>query len=167
MALNSKAVVLIFEGRLREAQLLLEGAVAASRGGISETGWWRAMNNLAQTFFSTDRLDEVLALNDDIIEHARQRGDREVMATQLSTSVGVLRRLGRWDEALARLADVEAMTKLSLWARSELIEAIPIYCERGELDRAEELLREQEWQRETDQPEFLVACAAVEARLLR
>ncbi len=166
MALNSKAVVLLFEGRLLEAQLLLEGAAARARG-IDELGWSRAANNLAQVLFNVDSLSEALELNDEIIAQARQRGDREELVTQLSTSIGMLRGLGRWEDALAVLAEVAALPQVSPWARSEIIEAVPIFCERGELGRAEEIVREQEWQRDAQQPEAIAAFAAVEARLLR
>ena len=165
-ALNSKSVVLLLEGRLLEAQLLLEGAVVRSRGR-SDANWWRAQNNLAQVMYSVDRLEDALALNSEVVALARQRGDREIIATQLSTSIGILRLLGRWEEALERLATVEALPRVSMIARSELIEAVPILCDRGELGRAEELLATQEWQREAAQPECVVAFAANEARLLR
>jgi class 3 adenylate cyclase/tetratricopeptide (TPR) repeat protein len=163
-ALNSKAILLLYEGRLLEAGLLLEGAVARARAG--QYDWLRPANNLAQLLLASDRYAEAVALNDEIVAQARQRGDRERLAFQSGGSIGMLAALGRWQDALDCAAEIGRL-QASPWARSEVIEAVSVLCEQGRTGEAEDILREQEWQRDAEQAEVVTGFAAVEARLLR
>jgi class 3 adenylate cyclase/tetratricopeptide (TPR) repeat protein len=164
-ALTSKSLVLLNEGRLLEARLLLEGAVERAR--VSDhPGWWRPANNLATVLFYSDHFNEALELIDDVATQARQRGDWEMVAVTTGGSFIVLSVLGRWNEALDRAAELKEM-KASPFARSELAETIPILCEQGRLDEAEAVLADNEWQREDEDAQLGSAYAVVEARFLR
>jgi tetratricopeptide (TPR) repeat protein len=114
----------------------------------------------------SDRFDEALALNAEILAHARQRGHREQLAFQLTGGLPVLFALGRWDEAIARADEVEQVPA-SPHATSEVIEAVAILCEQGRLDKAEALLADNEWQRDAEEAEIAANFAAVAARLHR
>jgi class 3 adenylate cyclase/tetratricopeptide (TPR) repeat protein len=163
-ALTSRAVCVMYEGRMLEARLLLEGAVA--RAGAGDLRWWRPANNLAEVLLNSDRFADALALREEIAAHARQRGYRERFASQLGGAIGPLAALGRWQEVLDRAAET-AQLAASPWARSEVIDAVPILCEQGRADAAETLLLEYEWERAAEQADVVVDFAAVEARLLR
>jgi predicted ATPase/class 3 adenylate cyclase len=164
-ALTSKALVLLNEGRLLEARLLLEGAAERARAS-DHPGWWRPANNLATVLFFSDRFNEALELIDEVAAQARQRGDREMLAVTTGGSFVVLNVLGRWGETLERAAELEAM-QASPFARSELIETIPILCEQGRLDEAEAVLVDNEWQREDEDTQLSTFYAVVEAHYLR
>jgi class 3 adenylate cyclase/tetratricopeptide (TPR) repeat protein len=164
-ALTSRALVLVRRGRAIEGRLLLEGAVALARGR-DQPGWWRPANNLSVILTDLDELTRALELNDEIAATGRQRGDRERLATQLGASIAILAALGRWREALARAEEADSLAA-SAFARSELIETIPILCEQGRLDEIDAPMEGQEWQRTAEQAEVAGAFAAVEARALR
>jgi tetratricopeptide (TPR) repeat protein len=163
-ALTSRAMVLLDEGRMLEARLLLEGALARSQAG--NLGWWRAANNLSMVLQHSDELHQALAVSEDIAAQAQQRGDLERLVMQRATSIVLLVTLGRWQEALER-ADETPVFHASDYARAERVLVIPVLCERGAHDAAEAILGEHEWERHAEHKEVAAAFATVEARLLR
>jgi class 3 adenylate cyclase/tetratricopeptide (TPR) repeat protein len=165
-ALTSRATVLLFEGRPVEARLLFEGALGRARAAELHAAWWRAANNLGMLLGDSEQYADVVALFDEVEAWAGQRGDREVLAFARLGSISALVELGRWQEALARAADPDQL-QASPWARGELTNIVPVYCEQGNPDTAEALLHEQEWQRDAEQADAAANYAAVEARLLR
>ena len=165
-ALTSKATLVLWEGRRSEARLLLEGALARARASELHAAWGRAANNLALVLNGSDRYAQTVELMAEVEAHARQRGDRERLAVGRLTAIEALAALGRWQEALARVAEADEL-QASARARRELSQAIPILCEQGELGRAQVLLRERESAREAEQADTAAAFASVEARLLR
>ena len=165
-ALTSKALILFHEGRLVEAELLLQGAVNRARTAGFHGAWNRAVANLGALFESSDRYVDTLALTDELEAQARQRGERESILSARLGSIGPLAALGRWQEALNRCAEAGEQQG-SRKALSERVMAVPIFCEQGRLEAAEALLREQDWQREAEQADLAAAFAATEARLLR
>ena len=72
--------------------------------------------------------------------------------------------LGRWDEALARAAEVEEIATTS-FANRLLLEIVPVYCERGQLGQARELF-ELYGAGETEDPQVVIGRDIAEARLL-
>ncbi|HZQ17047.1 MAG TPA: adenylate/guanylate cyclase domain-containing protein [Gaiellaceae bacterium] len=165
-ALTSKAIVLLAENRLAEARLILEGALATAAAEELHGGWMRASNNLGAVLESADGLSDLLELSERVEEQARRRGDREAFA---NARFGVLRALfevGRWDEVAARVAEVEE-TVVSPWSRAGVVDAVPVFCERGELAGAERLLQIEAWQRDAEQRELAASYLAAEARALR
>jgi class 3 adenylate cyclase/tetratricopeptide (TPR) repeat protein len=165
-ALTSKATVLLFEGRLVEARILYEAALARARAAELHAAWRRATNNLALLLGNSDQYADVLALFDEMEALARQRGDRQALATARLTPISALVELGRWPEALARAAEADQL-QASPWARAELINIVPVHCEQGNLDIAEAMLDEQKWQRDAEGADVAAMYAAAEARLLR
>ncbi len=165
-ALTSRAVVLIFEGRPAEAQLLLEGALARARSAELHAAWDRAAGNLGALLEQSEQYEDTLALSDEQAAQARQRGDREHLADARLGVISALVELGRWQEALAR-ADEADQHQASPSARSELIDMVRVHCEQGNPDTAQAVLDEQEWQRDAQGAEDATHYAACEARLLR
>ena len=165
-ALNSKSIVLIYEGRLVESRSLLETALARARAAELHYAWWRAANNLAVLLEQSEQYNDELALADEMATQARKRGDREQLTIARLRSMLTLVELGRWQEAVARAAEVDQL-HASPWARSFLIANVAVHCEQGKPDKAQTVLDEQEWQRDAEQAEVAASYAAVEARLLR
>jgi class 3 adenylate cyclase/tetratricopeptide (TPR) repeat protein len=165
-ALTSKALILMHEGRAVEAELLFEGAVARARAAGLHNAWARAVVNLAVLLEASDRYADALALVDELETQAHQRGERDAIVSARLGSIFALTAVGRWQEALERLAE-EMQAQGSRKALSERVMALPILCEQGRLAEAEALLREEEWQRDAEQADLAAAFAAVEARFLR
>jgi tetratricopeptide (TPR) repeat protein len=165
-ALTSKATVLLTEGRSIEARILLEAALARARAGELQSALARAANNLGALLEDTEQYTDEIALTAEIEAFARQRGNRESLASARVGPVFPLAELGRWQEALARAAEAEQL-QASRWALSEVISVILVLCEQGRPDEAELLLREHEWLRDAHQAELPTHFAAVEARVLR
>jgi class 3 adenylate cyclase/tetratricopeptide (TPR) repeat protein len=165
-ALTTKAVVIGRQGHSVEARLLLEGALARARAGGLYAPWWRAANNLAVQLEREELYAEMLALMSEVEAQARQRGDRDRLASSRIGVISALVELGRWQEAIAHAAEADEL-RASRHARGEAVNVGIVHCERGALDAAQTILDEQAWQREAEQPEHTVNFAHVEARLLR
>src|SRR5205807_8226670 len=99
-ALASRAVVLMNEGRLAEARILLEAAAARAHTEQLYASALRAEHNLAAVLDASDRHAEVLELSERTIALARRRGNRRVESVARTGLLGSLFLLGRWDEAL-------------------------------------------------------------------
>jgi class 3 adenylate cyclase/tetratricopeptide (TPR) repeat protein len=165
-ALTSRATVLISEGRLVEARILLEAALTRARAGELHAAWMRSENNLAVLLQGTDQHADAIALTAEMETLTRQRGDREWLTMARLGSITSLVELGRWQEALERVAEADQL-RASRFARAELVAAVPVLCEQGKVGAAPALLADQEWQREAEQHEAAAAFAAAEARVLR
>ncbi len=112
-ALNTKHLVLSTRGRQEEALALIERAIAIGRAQEPTRAFSRALYNLSYQFAARDRHLDAIATDREGLEVARRRGERvdETMALgHISTSLTIL---GRWDEALAVLEniDVEATSR--------------------------------------------------------
>ena len=165
-ALISRGLVLVYHGRHVEGRLLLEGALGRARRAGLHRAWERAANNLSLLLRDADQYADAVALLGELEDEARQRGSRELLAVARFTPILALVELGRWDEALDRLAEAGEL-RASRWARDELINAVLPLCERGQVEVAQELLREEDWQREAEQKDTVATFLAAEARLLR
>jgi predicted ATPase/class 3 adenylate cyclase len=165
-ALTSRAAVLIYQGRLAEARILLEAADARAHAEQLYASALRAENNLAVVLGASDRHAEALELRERSIALARRRGDRSRESQARTGSLDILFVLGRWDEALAIAAEEEPLVA-SEEARGEMLAAALIHCERGDLDAARALLTAANTVRDSDNPERRAGYAVVEARLLR
>jgi tetratricopeptide (TPR) repeat protein len=138
--------------RPQEARALLamtvETAVAHGKYGSASV----ATSNLSNLAFFRDRYGESIVHLDQAIELARRVGDRGNEWFGISESTYALTMLGRWDEALARLAEIPAE---KLGADSVLLSPLSgpleIYLHRGQLDEARQLLaRFEEFGRSSD-----------------
>jgi tetratricopeptide (TPR) repeat protein len=97
---------------------------------------------------------------------ARRRGDSRWESQIRTTSLRLLVVLGRWDEALAIAAEQERVVAIET-ARSNMLYAALVHCERGRLDVARAILAAGEEFRDSAHPQVRAAQAAVEARVLR
>lgn len=165
-ALTSRAVVLLLSGRRTEARLLLEGALERARAAELPQSWERAAVNLAVVLEQSEDYAAVIALSNEVETRARQRGDRDALALSRIGPISSLVELGQWQTALARVAEA-AQLQASPWARAEAVSAVPVLCEQGALDEADSLLRQHEYQRDSEQVQIAAHFAAYEARLLR
>jgi predicted ATPase/class 3 adenylate cyclase len=165
-ALTSKAIVLGREARSVEARSLLETALGRARAVGLHAAWWRAAVNLSVMLIRSDEYEYELELGDEVEAQARQRGDREQLASARLGNIGVLAELGRWQEALTRAAEADQL-QASPWASSGLIAIAHVHCEQGDIDAAQAVLDDQAWARDAEQPDMSAAFAIAEARLLR
>ena len=163
-ALISRGLVLTHEGRLVESRLLLEGALARSRAaGLYE---WRALNNLIVLAERCELFQECLELSAQQEAVARQRGDRENLIAARLGQVGILFELGRWEEALARVAEIDQL-QASRHALSGAVDVALVHCERGRLDVAEAVVGAYDWLRGAEQADLAASFGGIEARVLR
>jgi tetratricopeptide (TPR) repeat protein len=165
-ALNNKGVLAAHAGRLNEARVLLEGALAIALENDLNAAAIRAYNNLAWALEAQDRLPETLAVTERAIEHARRIGDRAWEVGFLGSTLYTLYLRGEWDEALElaqRLAD-----EVTVQAQLSVLDAIHVHAARGELGQARAW-----WERFTsalgpaDDPQTIASSRVLEARLLR
>jgi class 3 adenylate cyclase/tetratricopeptide (TPR) repeat protein len=134
-ALNSRAMILSGYDRNYEARILYEGALAlALDHDLHETAS-RAYNNLADLFERIDSFAEAVAACERRADGARRLGSRYSEVAALCAQVSSLVLLGRWNEALASAAEVEARTPTA-WMRSMLGLVVNVLCERGDLAEA-------------------------------
>jgi class 3 adenylate cyclase/tetratricopeptide (TPR) repeat protein len=165
-ALTSKAIGLVFGGRLREARLLLEGAADRALAADLRRAWLRATLNLCVLFQDLDQHIELMELMPEMETLARQLGDRAQLTSARLGAVTPLALLGRWAEALARAAEGDEADMIG-YARAEVVVAASILCEQGDVARAERVLAAAESSRTAEQPELKANFLAMEARVLR
>jgi tetratricopeptide (TPR) repeat protein len=139
-ALNTKSTLFMSHlHRPREAQLLLEGALEIALEHDLHSAAFRAYNNLSTQFWVQGRWQPFLKNVERALEAARRAGDRRWESQFLAGPVGTLAMIGRWDEALARAAEAEAVATYE-FARGMLIMVAPVHIHRGDVDRVRELL---------------------------
>jgi class 3 adenylate cyclase/tetratricopeptide (TPR) repeat protein len=165
-ALNTKGVLLSAEGRLYEARLLYEGAVSLAVANDLPGSLSRAYNNLADLLEACDSFGESVEVCDRRLEHDRRRGDRTGEAIGLAAPISSLVLLGRWDEALARAAEVGEQATV-VWTQSLLLPTVSILTERGDVDAARELLSRLSAVGESDDVQALASYGIVAAHVLR
>ena len=107
-ALTSKSIFYTYRNRLEEGRILLEGALERALAGEFHAAALRAFNNLAVTLESSDRYAEAVDLSDRALELARRIGDRLWEGLFIGGPISGQVMLGRWDEALERLAEFES-----------------------------------------------------------
>jgi tetratricopeptide (TPR) repeat protein len=164
--LTSKAVGILYQGRFAEARLLLEGAIERARDAGLHSAWFRATGNLAVLLQDSDLWVDALDVMDETEARARQLGEREQLAGVRLGVITVLVLLGRWSEALERVAEADELGG-SDWVRGELVATVTLHCERGELAVAARVLEDFESLRRAEQAEFSAMFVVEEARLLR
>jgi class 3 adenylate cyclase len=164
--LNTRALVLRFGARTAESRILLEAAVSRAHDEQLYRSELRARNNLMALLQSADRITDMPGLGERAVALARRRGDRGWEARIHASLIVVYYMLGRWDEALAIEAQWDAPTTDDM-LRAELLNAAPIRCERGELERADAIVAGAETLRRHDNPEMRANFGWLEARRLR
>ena len=101
-ALTSKSLLYSQRNRLEEGRILLEGALERALENDLHFAAFRAMNNLAVVYESSDQFAEAADLSDRGLDLARRVGDRVWEELFLLGPISALVLLGRWDAALAR-----------------------------------------------------------------
>jgi tetratricopeptide (TPR) repeat protein len=118
--------------RLEEARILLEGALERALANDLHAAAFRAMNNLAVNYESSDQYVEAADMSDRGLELARRVGDRVWEEIFLLGPISALVLLGRWDAALAREFETEGVVEeLALLAPLVVTE-----CARGDVTQA-------------------------------
>ena len=165
-ALNSKSINLLRADRLYEGRVLLEAAVSLALEHDLHSAALRALNNLTVVLGSADRVAESLVTVERGLELARRVGSRDWESNLLGFAVGVLTELDRWDEALDHNAEVEERATSS-FTQSFLIITARIHSERGDIDRARDVLTRHAIVGESDAGQDVAHWALAEARVLR
>jgi class 3 adenylate cyclase/tetratricopeptide (TPR) repeat protein len=133
-ALNTKHLVLGAGGRMEEALALLEHAIAIGRERPPARPFLRALYNLSYQFAARDRHLDAIEIDQEGLEVARRLGDR-VLELQsrghLGTSLAVL---GRWNEAIAMIEDIDLDS--SVRAPADRSMGVWILVHRGEVAQA-------------------------------
>jgi hypothetical protein len=165
-ALNSKSVLAMRLNRPREGRVLVEGALEIALAHELHSAALRAYNNRSVLLWSSDEWQENLNNTDEALELARRVGHRTWEANFLAGPIGSLDALGRWDEALARLAEAEEVAT-NEFGRGLMLQAVRILVARGALERARELLTENASISQSENPDFAGGYAMIESALLR
>jgi predicted ATPase/class 3 adenylate cyclase len=165
-ALTSKAVVLLYQGRLAEARILLEAAATRAQAEQLYATALRASQNLAAVLEASDRYEEVLESTERSLVLARRRGNRRMESILRTGDIGPLFLLGRWDQALTIAAEEEPTVAGEL-ARAQMLAVASIHCERGDLDSARAVLTASDALRDSDNWQLRAGYAMERARLLR
>ncbi len=163
-ALVNKALLLLRDDRLFEARVLLEGALELALANDLRRVALRAYNNLGVILESSDRFTEGADTVGRAVELARRNGDRSWESSLVGGSVITLVMLGRWDEAVARASEAEAIATTS-FAKTLILTIVPVHCQRGQLDRAREVF-ERYGSDETEELQAIVAHDLTRATLL-
>jgi predicted ATPase/class 3 adenylate cyclase len=137
---NAKASILSLR-RPEEARALFQAAFDTALAHELHFDACRTCTNLSDLAFRTDRYSQSLAHLEQALALARKIGDRHLEWFSLSEMTYALTMLGRWDEALARLAEIPGeQLETNSALTSPLSGVIEIYLHRGDLDRARGLL---------------------------
>jgi predicted ATPase/class 3 adenylate cyclase len=165
-ALTSKGLVVLVQGRVAEAQILLEAAAERAHAAQLYASALRAENNLTSVLEAADRYTEALELYERTIALARRRGDRRWESLLRTGSLSDLFLLGRWDETLTIAAEEEPLVAAEIARASMLLVAL-VHCERGDREAARPVLTVADLLRDSDNAQTKAVYAAVEARVLR
>ena len=153
--------------RWYETRALLEASLELALAHDLHRAALRAYNNLDSFMWTSDALGrESLTLLERALELARRVGDRTWEAGFLGRSILSLSELGRWDEALARAAEVEELATTE-FTQSFLVATVPIHCERGAPEEARRLFARLDAVGRSTNPDHVGLWAVSEARLLR
>jgi tetratricopeptide (TPR) repeat protein len=140
-AINTKAMILSTQGRPGEAGALIRYALEIAVEHDLPNAALRAYNNVADFEARSDRYEGSAAGYRDGLVLARRVGSRYQEWMFLAQTYP-LYALGRWDEALARAAEVpdDAFSQTRFPFVCFLGNSVSILCHRGELDAAQALV---------------------------
>jgi tetratricopeptide (TPR) repeat protein len=139
-AWNAKAMLVSLR-RPQEARGLFQLALDLNLANELYLNASIVYNNLSDLGFRRDRYAESLTLLEQSLELARRIGDRTREWSTLSEMTYALTMLGRWDEALARLAEIpDEALRAGSYVPSVLNGVLELYLQRGLLEQARDLL---------------------------
>ncbi len=133
-ALNTKHLVLGARSRIEEALALLEHAIAIGRERPPTRAFTRALYNLSYQFAARDRHVDAIEIDQEGLEVARLRGDRVLELQSLGHIGTSLTALGRWDEALALIEQIDVDSSVRAAADRSMM--VWILVQRGDVPRA-------------------------------
>ncbi len=137
-AMNTYGLIAFWRGRAETGLALFMHSLKMALEHDLPTPALRAYNNIADHLCSHDRYDEALVYHDGGIALARKVGNRQQEWSLLLESAWPLTFSGRWDEALARAAEVPESQLETLVIPS------PVACEieaaRGRTEEARRVL---------------------------
>ena len=165
-ALNSKSVLAIHRGRLRESRILIEGALEIALAYELHAAALRAYNNLSVLLWSGDNWMANITTIERALELARRIGHRNWEANFVAASIGTLDMLGRWDEALARAGEADELAT-NEFARGLRLQVVRILAARGELVRAREMMTRDSSISRSENADFAGGYAICESYVLR
>jgi class 3 adenylate cyclase/tetratricopeptide (TPR) repeat protein len=163
-ALTTKGMDLTRRNRLEESRILLDGALAIALEHDIPAAAIRAANNLAVVFESSDRYADALAIADRGAAIARRVGDRVWESQLFAGPVSTLVLLGRWDDALAREAEIRAGT---VSVEHLLVHLVEIDCWRGNFEQARSRLEQSSGLKAHESMDYSTAYRLHEAQLQR
>ena len=164
-ALTTKAVLLTRQNRLEEGRILLDGALTIALEHDIPAAAIRASNNLAVIYESSDRYSDAFALADRAAAVARRVGDRVWEAMLFAGPISALVLLGRWEEALAREAEINAAGMVSV--EHLLVHLVEIDCWRGDVEHARARLERSVELKTHEAVDYATGYLLHEAQLLR
>jgi len=141
-ALNTKSLILSARGRTEESLVLLQHALKVALDNDLRDAAVRAYNNVGAMMNERDRHEDERIAGVQQLELARRVGNLPWVMRAMSGQTGPLWFLGRWDEAVLLLEEIEAIDA-ETEMRSVMVELayIPILrVQRGELDAAKNFL---------------------------
>jgi tetratricopeptide (TPR) repeat protein len=165
-ALTTKGAVLGRRNRLEEARILLDGALTLALEHDIPAAAIRASNNLAVVYEASDRYADALMISDHAAAVARRVGDRNWEAMLFAGPISTLVLLGRWDEALAREAEMNEVAEM-LSLEHLLLPLIEIDCWRGNVEQARVRLERSSALKTHESVDYVASYQLHEAQLLR
>jgi class 3 adenylate cyclase/tetratricopeptide (TPR) repeat protein len=133
-ALNTKHLVLGARGRMEEGLALIEHAIAIGRERPPGRPFGRALYNLSYQFAARDRHLDAIEVDQEGLEVARRFGDRVLELQSLGHIGTSLTFLGRWDEALALIEQIDLDS--SVRAAADRSMRVLILVHRGDVTGA-------------------------------
>jgi class 3 adenylate cyclase/tetratricopeptide (TPR) repeat protein len=167
-AMNTKGLILSTHGRFEEGMVLLRRSLEIALEHDLSAAALRAYNNVGAAESHMDRYEEVLRLADLMTELARRNGDRPVELAVITGMWSELTHLGRWDEAVEHLDAVDmGDPEVSDLVRENLANLVPLFVNRGELDRAREIVTGIDFMRDSPDVQLRGAYGVDDSSLLR
>jgi class 3 adenylate cyclase/tetratricopeptide (TPR) repeat protein len=166
-ALTNRGILLVRTDRLYEARAVLEAAVDLAESRDLHHAALRAYNNLAVVLENSEQEADALAICDRALPLARRVGNRVWEESFVGGQISILFLLGRWDEALARIAEAEELRLTTAASESQLLPAVAIHAERGAFDEARELLARLDAVAQSEEIQSVAGSAMAEAHLFR
>jgi tetratricopeptide (TPR) repeat protein len=161
-ALDTKALILFAKGRNQEAGALLRYALEVALDNDKPSAALRAYNNLVDLATGDDQYEEARGRVQSGITLARRVGNRRWEQILLGY-IYPLYALGRWDEALASMAELPAdeQEPRTAFNQGYMAFGTAIHVHRGELDEAAGLVaRFDEFERSADWQERAESASA-------
>ena len=142
-ALNTKALILSSQGRIRESRALLREALAVAVEHDKPSAALRAHNNLADFLCQDDRFADAQRHIDEGLELARRVGNRyweQIFLGFIYPSFA----LGRWSEALAAMDELggwdEHIRSRTAFTQGFVAFGVAIHVHQGDRESADRLL---------------------------